>query len=95
MATKRARLKKSLSKEVNVNIPLPKGKVGRALSKSINVRPPRYFSESWLELKKVTWPGRKESWKLTLAVVIFTAIFTLITSIADLGFNQIVERVLL
>ncbi len=36
---------------------------------------PRYFRNSWKELRLVTWPDRRTSWKLTYAVIIFSVLF--------------------
>ena len=89
------RLSKSLSKEVHLPINLPDNKVGKALTKKRRLPLARYFSESWKELRKVTWPSRKESLKLTLAVILFTAVFTLFLAVADIGISNVVERVLI
>lgn len=101
-ATKK--VKKTLAKEVNLPLPVPKSTLGKALTKKRSV--PllkriaslpliRYFVDSWAELRKVTWPSRKESLKLTFAVIVFTAIFTAFMSIADIGISKVVERILL
>ena len=98
MAAKQSRrkaVKNALKKEVNVPIPVPDNKVGEALTKKRRIPLVRYFSESWTELRKVTWPSRRESIKLTLAVIIFTTVFTIFMSIADFGIGQVVERILL
>lgn len=97
MAKKPGKIRKALSKEVDLPINLPDNKLGNALSKKRSAKNlwPAYFRNSWRELKKVTWPSRKESWQLVLAVILFTAIFTLITAIADYGINQLVEEVIL
>ncbi len=63
--------------------------------KKIRPRVPRYFRESFAEIKKVTWPTRKEAWKLTLAVFIFSAFFTVLTVIVDIIFKLIAERLFL
>lgn len=65
------------------------------LGKSRRIRLPRYIRESIQEIKKVTWPSRKETWKLTFAVLVFTAIFTVFIIIADYGFEKIAERIFL
>src|SRR5436189_177105 len=36
---------------------------------------PRYFVNSFREVRKVTWPSRGETWRLTLDVFVFAAIF--------------------
>jgi preprotein translocase subunit SecE len=75
------------------SLPAPKGKAGKVLSK--RVRGPKYFRESWQELKKVTWPTRKEAWRLTWSVFIFSAFFAIFTALADFGLSKAVERILL
>ncbi len=87
--------KKVLKKEVNLPVPLPDNKVGRALKKKRRAPLAKYFSEAWAELRKVTWPSRKETLKLTLAVALFTAFFTVFTALLDLGITNVVERILL
>ena len=35
----------------------------------------RYLKESWQEIRQVRWPNRKATWKLVLAVVVYSGIF--------------------
>lgn len=87
---------KSLNKEVNLPVVNENNKkMPKFLVKKRKVRLPKYFIDSWKEIKKVTWPSRKESLKLTLAVAIFTLVFTIVTVIADYLFSEIVERIIL
>ena len=58
-------------------------------------RMPRYVRESYRELRKVTWPGRKETWKLTAAVMLFTAVITIFAVIADTIFDILAEEIFL
>jgi len=52
-----------------------------------------FFTDSWSELKKVRWPGRKELTTYTI-VVLFTVIFvTLYFYLMDLGISRIIEAV--
>jgi preprotein translocase SecE subunit len=51
------------------------GKTGRGIKRVLTWITPTYFINSWREVRLVTWPGRKETWKLTLAVIIFAVIF--------------------
>jgi len=106
MATKRSKrkaFKGALKKEVHipfVNKLLPDSKLGKALGKQRKVplsKLPlaKYFRDSYKELRKVTWPSRRESIKLTISVIVFTAIFTLFITIADAGIGYVVERVIL
>lgn len=88
------RKKKSfLSKEIN--IPMPNKVASGKLGKSRKLRLPKYVRESIQELRKVTWPSRKEAWKLTFAVIVFSTIFTLFIVIVDNIFEKLAERVFL
>lgn len=51
-----------------------------------------YFARSYRELKKVTWPTRKESWRLTIAVILFAGALTGIAVMVDYIFRNIIER---
>ena len=55
----------------------------------------RYFAGAWHELRQVNWPSNRTTAKLTLAVILFTAIMTLFIVTLDYGFEQIVKRILL
>ena len=78
-------------------VDLPTGaKLGR------NVRAPRwaraigsYFAGSWRELRQVSWPTRKATWGMTLAVILFTLAFVVIIVLLDLGFEQLFKRIIL
>lgn len=56
---------------------------------------PRYFSESWKELRQVSWPTRKEVIKLTFAVFIFALIFAAFVRAADFVFEEVIKKVVL
>ncbi len=56
---------------------------------------PTYFRNSWKELKQVTWPSRKQSWQLTLAVIVFATIFGVLIAIVDFGLDRLFKQVLL
>lgn len=54
----------------------------------------RYLRDSWRELKQVRWPNRKATWKLVLAVVVYSALFFLIISLLDLFFSWLFKLIL-
>lgn len=54
-----------------------------------------YFVSSWQELKKVTWPDRKTSWKLTFTVIMFSVIFSAFTAGLDVGFEKLAKQIFL
>jgi len=55
----------------------------------------RYVGGSWRELREVRWPNRKMTWGLTLAVLVFSGVFTLFIILLDLLFDFISKRILL
>lgn len=77
-----------------VYLPLPDNKAGRFLNKRRRIVP-SYFSESWKELRQVTWPNRKQTIQLTLAVFIFAIVFAAFVGILDYGLDKIFRKVLL
>lgn len=54
----------------------------------------RYIRDSWLELRQVRWPNRKYTWKMVLAVIIYSAIFMIIISLLDLFFSWLFGLIL-
>lgn len=77
-----------------VYLPLPDNKAGKFLNKRRSFVP-KYFRESWAELKLVTWPTRKETWKLTLAVFVFAISFGAVIALVDFGLDKIFKALLL
>ena len=56
---------------------------------------PRYFRNSFAELKQVTWPDRKQSRQLTLAVILFSTAFGIVVSLLDFGLDRLFKKVFL
>ncbi|MBP6880168.1 preprotein translocase subunit SecE [Candidatus Saccharibacteria bacterium] len=54
-----------------------------------------YFKGSVSEIRKVTWPGRKESWNLTISVLVFSGLFAAFTTVIDYGIVQALEKFVL
>ncbi len=77
-----------------VYLPMPDNKAGRFLNKRRSFIP-RYFREAWRELRQVTWPNRKETIKLTTAVIIFAVGFAALIGIVDYGLDKIFKNILL
>ncbi len=50
-----------------------------------------YFSGVWLELKKVSWPTKKEVINHTIIVIVSAALATLIAAALDLGLTRLIE----
>lgn len=55
----------------------------------------RYLRAVRQEFKRVVWPSRKETWRLTLAVVIFSVVFAGFITLVDYGLNQLFEKVII
>lgn len=66
--------------------------IGRILSKVLLIN---YFRSSWRELRQVTWPNRKETAKLTIAVFMFAIVFGAIIALVDLGLDKVFRKILL
>ena len=56
---------------------------------------PKYFRTSFHELKKVTWPSWKQSFRLTYAVIVFSVIFGISVAVVDWGLGKIFKQILL
>ncbi len=54
----------------------------------------RYLRDSWRELRQVRWPNRKATWKMVLAVIVYTALFVIIISLLDLFFSWLFNLIL-
>jgi hypothetical protein len=50
---------------------------------------------AWKELRQVTWPGRKETRQLTLAVFVFATVFGLMVTLTDYGLDKVFKKVIL
>ena len=76
--------------------PVRKSKIWQFLRRTILRSPFRgYFINSWRELRQVTWPSRGTAWKLTLIVILFSAVFAALTSSLDFGFEKLAREVFL
>ena len=54
----------------------------------------RYLRDSWREIRQVRWPNRKLTWKMTLAVLIYCAIFMIFILVLDALFTFIFNLLL-
>lgn len=67
----------------------------RSLLKVLSLIAPKYFVNSWREVRKVIWPTRRETWRLTLAVFVFSVIFGALVASLDKGLDEIFKKVVL
>lgn len=47
----------------------------------------RYLRDSWREIRQVRWPSRKNTWKMTLAVLAYCAVFIVFIMLLDTFFT--------
>jgi preprotein translocase subunit SecE len=50
----------------------------------------RYLYESYIELRKVTWPTRQQTWQLTLVVLAMSAFVAILLGLFDLGLVKLI-----
>lgn len=66
--------------------------IGRFFKKVLLIN---YFASAWREVRQVTWPNRKETANLTIAVFIFAIGFGILIAIIDFGLDKLFREVLL
>ena len=54
----------------------------------------RYLRDSWKELRQVRWPNAKATWKMVLAVFVYTVLFMIIIFLLDLFFTWLFNLIL-
>ena len=54
----------------------------------------QFFGEVITELKKVTWPTREETTRLTMVVIAISATIGLALGLIDIGFNRLFQGLL-
>jgi preprotein translocase subunit SecE len=87
---------KKTSKKADKSIKEPMVLESKASDKpSLDDRIKTYFKGSVSEIRKVTWPGRKESWNLTISVLVFSGLFAAFTTVIDYGIVQALEKFVL
>lgn len=53
-----------------------------------------FFEESKAEIKKVTWPTKKEARVTSIAVLVLVVIMSFFLGVVDLGLTKIIEIIL-
>lgn len=67
----------------------PIGRVREAVARSVT-----FLQEVWSELKKVHWPGRKETYAATLVVLVIVSIVALFLGTVDFALFRAVQLIL-
>ena len=53
-----------------------------------------FFKEAWLELKKVHWPSRKETYAATLVVIVVVVLISIFLAVVDLGLTKAIQAII-
>ena len=85
-------LRRTVSRAYNAKLLAPLRKVLRFIGRIIF---PKYFRQSWQELKLVTWPSMKEGRRLTFAVLIFAVVFGAAIAGVDWILDKVFQHLLL
>ncbi|ASV67668.1 preprotein translocase subunit SecE [Cytobacillus sp. FSL W7-1323] len=54
----------------------------------------KFFREVGREMKKVSWPTKKELTKYTITVIVVVLFFTLFFTVVDLGISELIRLIL-
>ncbi|MBM3945040.1 MAG: preprotein translocase subunit SecE [SAR202 cluster bacterium] len=54
----------------------------------------RFFGEVFNELKRVTWPTREETFRLSIMVIIISAIIGVFLGLIDIGFSKLIDVII-
>ena len=52
------------------------------------------IQKTWAELKKVTWPGRKDLINATGVVLIFMVLMAVVIGLLDLGASELISLII-
>ena len=85
-------VKKSASKEVKEKKTVKKSSGNPFLKALQSIG--GYFKGAWEELRQVRWPTRRATWGLTIAVILFSAFFTVLIVLLDLLFKYLFEQLI-
>lgn len=77
-----------------VNLPMPDNKVGRVMKKRVRFVP-KFVREAFAEIKLVTWPDRRTTINLTLAVFIFAVVFATFIGLLDYVLGELFKKLIL
>ncbi len=85
-STKSTTKKTSTEKQANTEVKTPKKAFAplRAIG--------GYFKGSWQELRQVRWPNRKQTWAMTLAVILFSLALGALIFLLDAVFTLLFKN---
>ena len=53
-----------------------------------------FVEESWVELSKVHWPSRKETYAATLVVIVVVILVSIYLAAVDFGLTKAIEAII-
>ncbi|MDH3443553.1 MAG: preprotein translocase subunit SecE [Deltaproteobacteria bacterium] len=53
-----------------------------------------FVEESWVELGKVHWPSRKETYAATLVVIVVVILVSIYLAVVDFGLTKTIEAII-
>ena len=62
--------------------------------KKSKFHPAKTFKEMWSELKKVTWPSKKDLIRQSTVVVVFVLILTVLVGLIDTGLSALLKLII-
>jgi preprotein translocase subunit SecE len=51
----------------------------------------RGLTEAYIELRKVTWPTRRDAWNMTIVTIVVSAIMSGLLALADFGLGHLLS----
>lgn len=66
-------------------------KVAKQKNKKPRRSPIKFFKDIWREVKKVTWPTRKELFSYTGAILVFVIAIGVVLTLVDLGLGEVLK----
>ena len=63
-------------------------------AKHVLFAPFRYLRDSWHEIRQVRWPNRKATWKMVLAIFVYSALFIGLIMLLDVFFTWLFNTIL-
>ncbi len=53
-----------------------------------------FFEEAWVELMKVHWPTRKETYAATVVVIVVVILISIYLALVDFGLTKVIEAII-
>ena len=66
-------------------------KIAKQKNKKPRRSPIKFFKAIWREVKKVTWPTRKELFSYTGAILVFVIAIGVVLTLVDLGLGEVLK----